>query len=55
MIENDERCTCNDENDGDSVDIGTGSHTNDEEEGTVTIEDMKKGSGTNMLFDEGSV
>ncbi|KAH3786740.1 hypothetical protein DPMN_164849 [Dreissena polymorpha] len=45
VIENDERCTGNDENDGESVDIEeydneTGSNTDDEEDGTVTIEDM---------------
>ncbi|KAH3783057.1 hypothetical protein DPMN_160985 [Dreissena polymorpha] len=60
VIENDERCTGNYGNDGESVDIqeyenGTGSNTNVEEEGTVTIEDMKWGSDTNMLYDEGSV
>ncbi|KAH3866129.1 hypothetical protein DPMN_029183 [Dreissena polymorpha] len=60
VIENDERCTGNNENDGESVaieeyDNETGSHTDDEEEGAVTIEDMKRGSDTNMLYDEGSV
>ncbi|KAH3825515.1 hypothetical protein DPMN_127392 [Dreissena polymorpha] len=33
----------------------TGSHTDDEEEGTVTIEDMKRGSDRNMFYDEGGV